>query len=231
MDSNVSPKSLVSSGPSGSQGTIPVAVYRQLASELQATRAMLEAVQKHNAQLTQQRDRLRSDLDALAEAVATLRANATPQDAPRPLDPNPLSVAPSAPIAPPPPMAARPPQPALAPNTPIAGDPFQQAAVSDWNALPDLEPMAEFYGAANEPQSTRLGGLGNFGRSTPNGGSGESSSGIWPILAIALIAMTAFGISFALVRPIMDSKQKPFQPAQPQIQPNPSPNAAPANPR
>ncbi|TAD80157.1 MAG: hypothetical protein EA001_01495 [Oscillatoriales cyanobacterium] len=209
---------------SSSQGTIPVSVYRQLASELQATRAMLEAVQKHNAQLTQQRDRLRSDLDALAEAVATLRANATPQDAPRPIDPSPLPVTPPpvTPAAPPPLTALYPPAPAA---TPIAGDPFQ--AAQGWNSLPDLEPVDQLYGGPDGPGATPLGGFSNFGRSP----AGESSSGLWPIVAIALIAATAFGISFALVRPILSNKQEQFQPVQPQIQPGGSPSAAPASPR
>ena len=225
MDSNVSPKSLVSPG-SSAQGTIPVAVYRQLASELQATRAMLEAVQKHNAQLTQQRDRLRSDLDRLADAVAALRSTAAPQDAPRPIEATPAPVA--MPTAPPP-VAAIPPlnvPPNLAP-TPIAGDPFQQA--QEWSPLPDLEPADQLYGLPDEPHPTSLGGFNNFGRSAP---AGESNSGVWPVVAIALIAATAFGISFALVRPILSNKQEPLQPAQPQIQPSPAnPGAAPAKPR
>lgn len=226
MDSNVSPRSAASPSLSSSQGTIPVSVYRQLASELQATRAMLEAVQKHNAQLTQQRDRLRSDLDALAEAVATLRANATPQDAPRPIDPSPLPVAPPpvTPAAPPPLTALYPPSPSAAP-APIAGDPFQ--AAQNWSSLPDLEPVDQLYGEPEAPGATSLGGFSNFGRS----GSGESGSGLWPVVAIALIAATAFGISFALVRPILSNKQEQFQPVQPQIQPGNSPSAAPASPR
>lgn len=225
MDSNVSPRSAASPSLSSSQGTIPVSVYRQLASELQATRAMLEAVQKHNAQLTQQRDRLRSDLDALAEAVATLRANATPQDAPRPIDPNPQPVTPPpvTPAAPPPLTALHPSAPA-SPAAPIAGDPFQ--ADQGWNSLPDLEPVDQLYGGPDVPGATHLGESTNFGRS----GSDESSSGLWPVVAIALIAATAFGISFALVRPILSNKQEQFQPVQPQIQPSSSPNAAPAVP-
>lgn len=227
MDSNVSPKSLVSPG-SSTQGTIPVAVYRQLASELQATRAMLEAVQKHNAQLTQQRDQLRSDLDRLAEAVTALRSTAAPQDAPRPIE----AVPAPAPVAmPPAPSMAAMPSLNVPPNLvppPIAGDPFQQA--QEWSTLPDLEPADQLYGLPGEPQPTSFGGFNtSFGRSAP---AGEGNSGVWPVVAIALIAATAFGISFALVRPILSNKQEPLQPAQPQIQPSPAnPGAAPAKPR
>ncbi len=223
MDSNVSPKSLVSPG-SSAQGTIPVAVYRQLASELQATRAMLEAVQKHNAQLTQQRDRLRSDLDRLADAVAALRSTAAPQDAPRPIEATPAPVA--MPTAPPP-MAAMPPLNVPPSLTPTAGDPFQQA--QEWSPLPDLEPADQLYGLPGEPPANGFESFSNFGRSAP---AGEANSGVWPVVAIALIAATAFGISFALVRPILSNKQEPLQPAQPQIQPSPAnPGAAPAKPR
>ncbi len=52
---------------------VPISVYRELAAELQAARAMLEVLNNQNQQLFQQNQQLRHEIDKVARATQNLQ--------------------------------------------------------------------------------------------------------------------------------------------------------------
>lgn len=163
--------------------SVPLIVYQQLAAELQATRAMLESSQLKGQQLTQQNEKLRTEIDRVAQAAAKLQQVANPILASEwsNLDSG-LSSAPAS-------------QPASAGNrfepvsSPAPGSDF------GFEPLPDLGPVDKLFAEqpAPSPKSAK-------------GGIKIDSNGWWLIVAISLIAAAAFGISFTLVRPMLPQR-------------------------
>jgi len=61
-----------SPSPPGS-ATVPLKVYRELAAELQATKAMLDSLHTQNQQLSQQNQQMRQEADRLVQSALTLQ--------------------------------------------------------------------------------------------------------------------------------------------------------------
>ena len=54
--------------------SVPIPIYRELAVELDATRALLETVHTENQQLKQQNQQLRQEIDRLVQSALNLRS-------------------------------------------------------------------------------------------------------------------------------------------------------------
>lgn len=54
--------------------SVPITIYRELAAELDATRALLENVHAENQQLQQQNQQLRHEIDRLVQSALNLRS-------------------------------------------------------------------------------------------------------------------------------------------------------------
>ena len=70
------------SAPSGYQASVPVTVYRELASELQSTQAKLSFFQLQNEQLTKQNQMLLQEFEAIAQATDRVQAILTQSNLP-----------------------------------------------------------------------------------------------------------------------------------------------------
>lgn len=178
--------SLGQSSGQSSGSAVPLSVYRQLAAELQATRAMLESVQFKNAQLDRQNQQLRGEIDRFARSALQLQQAANPI----------LSADWSESQA----AARRPAAPADAGPTP-----FDRAAaeLEAWNPLPDLEPgdvasrnwVAEQAQPVQHPERNAA-------------ASARPSNGWWLAAALLLIVATAAGMSFAIARSNLTQPQQ-----------------------
>jgi hypothetical protein len=97
MKSNLSPESIARTSASGSSApvtngyssSVPLSVYRELAAELQATKAKLDAVKLQNQTLTQHNQELRQRVDQVYESVSSLRQafGTTSERSPAPSEP------------------------------------------------------------------------------------------------------------------------------------------------
>lgn len=62
-----------SASANGYAPSVPIPVYRQLAAELETTKALLESVNRQNQELTQQNQRLRQEVGRLVQSALTLQ--------------------------------------------------------------------------------------------------------------------------------------------------------------
>lgn len=170
--------------------TVPIAVYRKLATELKTTRHALQVSQAQQAQLLGQNERLRVEIERLAQAALALQTLAAPTAAaiapppfPTPNEWEDLAIPPSP--HPVPAVAQAPGVVAL--NGPVG------AAGPEGGLLPEVEPLEQLFAEEGmRPYTIERGGAG-----------GEPAVGGWGMtIAVVLIAAAAFGISLALVRPL-----------------------------
>lgn len=196
MREPASPFDSVSPAPRGS-ASVPIAVYYQLAEELRGVKAHLAAAAERNATLTAQNQQLREQLDRLVTAAMQVQTPAAP-------------VAPAPEIAPPPPPERPIPMPsplvtgmAGAPLTlpsdippALPTDPALQD-LAEWNALPDMGPMGELF--AEQPVTPFPDG--------PSDRAAAPAGNWWTVVAIAAIGAMAFGVSFAIVRPLTQGQR------------------------
>lgn len=59
--------------PTPPSPSVPISVYRELAAELQATRAMIEALNGKNQQLDRENQRIRQDIQRVMQATLSLQ--------------------------------------------------------------------------------------------------------------------------------------------------------------
>lgn len=199
------------SAAAGPAATVPMSVYRQLAAELKTTKAALDAAQQHKAQLLGQNERLRVEIDRLAQATQALQQLATPTAA----------------------TVIQPPIPTALTHQPVAAMGQNANLTQAWdgqtlgnmtlgntalgnantpgtqlqpappnyapNGLPAAEPIAQLFSEQGQQFQA-------FEQEEKRGWSEQVSSslnsGWWMGIAITLIGITAFTISFILVRPI-----------------------------
>lgn len=164
--------------------SVPISVYRELAAELQATRAMLDSLNSQNQQLTQQNQQLRAEVEKVVQSALQLQKVAglphpvraaivkdIPTIHPDILDEPIYAIPTSRPI----PRSA--PPRLEAPEPPI---------ISEKLIIEQEEPRSR-----RSPQSER-------------GGSGLD--GFWLGVVIFLIVVSAFGAGFVIVRPFLPSR-------------------------
>jgi DNA-binding protein H-NS len=199
--------------------SVPISVYRQLAAELQSAKATAELLSNQNQQLTRQNQQLRQEIDRVVQAASQLQqmANSFPDLLqPAPLEPSevPLErVTPTRqaaqPVVPP-----RPVHPKPAPAQMSAQMPMQPAQMEMGVIIPKGEPLRtakltakpkpsdpmimsdELFTEQEEPRSRRP--------APPE--AAKDLSGIWLIVVIGFIVITAFGAGFMVVRPLLPSR-------------------------
>jgi hypothetical protein len=166
---------------SSGAATVPLKVYRELAAELQATKAMLDSLHAQNQQLTQQNQQMRQDVERLVQSALTLQQYAAGGAAPNnsmhtlPLD------------------AARTEAEALAAQirphravTPSAASSYLPDTDDSTHPLLTSQPMP---------------------LSTPTRGSAREINGVWLWLIVIGIIATAFAAGFLLVKPLLPSNR------------------------
>jgi cobalamin biosynthesis Mg chelatase CobN len=158
--------------------SVPISLYREVATELKTTQAKLESLTVQNQQLTQQNQQLRVEIERVVQSALQLRQTA---DAHLPANRQ-LPMAPTASqgleLHFQPPAA-----PSATPPTPIALEHPEPAAPKSL--------FTEQEGKLRQPSSKE--------RQSEMGGW-------WLAIVICFIIVTAFGTGFFIVRPLLPSR-------------------------
>lgn len=180
--------------------SVPITVYRELAAELQATKAMMESMSAQNQQLVRQNQLMRQEIERLMQSALTLQniaGIAQPNGASAaPIVNHSAATNPEA-IADLVRQATRPAQPRPAqPQAEQTQSPTpEQIQGTQAPANPvEFDPLANdlFTEIAEEPH-----------RSEKRPVNAKDMGGFWLTATIAVIVITAFGAGFMVVRPLL----------------------------
>jgi hypothetical protein len=163
--------------------SVPISVYRELAAELQATRAMLDSLNSQNQNLVKQNQQLRTEAEKVVQAAMQLqKAAGTTQPISRNLTAE---------------VAIR---PDIVVETDYLTPEPVRAVPRRFVSKPEpVEPSVNperLYTHQEEPRSRR---------SAPTESSSELG-GVWLAFVIVLIVISAFGAGFLIVRPFLPSR-------------------------
>lgn len=188
--------------------SVPIPVYRELAAELQATKAMLESLNAQNQALTRQNALLKQEVQTIVQSALNLQQVIAPQNSVQRFDPPPAEVMPPA-IAPnfAPKVSYESPEPRLSDRPAPAPDQAPSAKVSKKGKAPDVTPVPS-------PASLNLADLPTIDQAetfftehpeSPHALEKEPRqlSGLWLLLIVLTIMVTAFTAGFLVMRPIL----------------------------
>lgn len=205
--------------------SVPISVYRELATELKATQAMVDSLTQQNHQLTQQNQVLRREMLAFAESADRLRQAVESSQPQMTYSMPQVSY----------------PQPGLATNFEPAGYGFspEEAEYGEAGLMP--EPLGDSMGAGVSNLASHLARLvtpkpkpeqaGPKPESRPKpkrhpaakpqmlyteerlepshtsqaGSSSADLSGLWLATTILLIVVSAFGAGFLIMKPLLNN--------------------------
>ncbi|HIK15134.1 MAG TPA: hypothetical protein IGS53_07605 [Leptolyngbyaceae cyanobacterium M33_DOE_097] len=156
--------------------SVPISLYREVASELQTTKKQVESLKTQNQQLVEQNQKLRVEIERVVQVALRLRQIADAQNAESGTAATAL-----------PGVELRPEngsQPANAISFGLAKD----------TAEPGIDPNRLFTEQEAKPQRT------SSSERFPE------VSGWWLILVVFVIVITAFGMGFAIVSPLLPKR-------------------------
>ncbi len=160
--------------------SVPISVYRELAAELQATRAMVDSLNNKNHQLDRENQVLRQEMYRVVQSVLTLQ----PWVVNPSIDPQPV-----------------PPRQRVPQKGPTATPSWEETAAASAIAAklrtpsePEVEELFTEV-AATPHQVTDLKKSGGMG-------------GLWLTLTIFVIIVTAFGAGFLIMKPFLPTASK-----------------------
>lgn len=191
MKSRTNSESAAKTATSGqaSSPSVPLSVYRELAAELQATRAMVDSLNAKNQELTLHNQKLRQEIHRFVQSAMNLRSLVepvqTPVGAPRISD-RPAKPTNQAQVD----RRSSDPAPSSAPTL------EETAAASVMAAKLRTPDSASFHTQlfTEEAESPR-----RIERERPT----RDLGGLWLVLTILVIMVTAFGAGFWVVRPLL----------------------------
>ncbi len=159
--------------------SVPISLYREVAAELQATRATLDALKNQNQQLVKQNQQLRQEIEKVVQSALQLRQvtsnvpsidweslQETLRVEPQPEEPSVSANAPAVPAR----TKAEPPLPS------------------------PIKPENLFTEQESQP------------RRQPTASERPDLGGWWLAAVIFLIVVTAFGTGFLIVKPLLPSR-------------------------
>ncbi|MFG6099406.1 hypothetical protein D0962_17265 [Leptolyngbyaceae cyanobacterium CCMR0082] len=158
--------------------SVPVSVYRELAAELQATKAMVDSLSAQNTHLTNQNHLLRQNIHQMVQVALQLGHSA--------------GVAHPAEVE----MTFSSPPPA---EFPVQAAPQPLQSVPEPAPKPLKRPKAALSKVFTEQ-------AGENRRYTLESSASGSLSTLWLILSIAIIIFTAFGAGFLIMRPLINDR-------------------------
>ncbi len=191
--------------------SVPISVYRELATEMQATKAMLQAVNAQNQQLLQQNQQLRHELDRIVKTAVNVQQAIATMHPVSPVEPS--LTATTDPSLVDSLLTVQKPKDADPPMPEAESDPEVSVSESDRTPTPSAtQPHSD-----PEPQSPSQGAeLPNFGdrlfseikeepRPSDERSKPRDLGGLWLTLTIVVIMVTAFGAGFLVMRPFLPS--------------------------
>ena len=227
MNASYSSESLVQSSATdwgqGSRQTpsVPISVYRELATELKATQALVDSLTQQNQQLGQQNLYLRQEMLKFAESAAQLKQVVDGRSA----DPSDLPQAPTyalQPIAVAPPRTS-PPEAMDAANRVEEGQGFSLGGVSQLTSqvsqvFSPKAKVAKGSAQAMKPRAKRPQPMSQprmlyteerLDTSRPGQGRERNTdlSGLWLAATILLIVVSAFGAGFLIMKPLLGTSR------------------------
>lgn len=161
--------------------SVPISVYRELAAELQTTRAMVDALNGKNQHLDQENQKLRQEMQRVVHSVLALQPWIDASEEIRPM---------------PPPRKNTPRQAVPEKLTPERPTWEETAAASAIAAK--LRP--------NEPAAEWLTETATTPQRISQSNQATKLSGLWLTLIIIGIIVTAFGAGFLIMRPFLPTK-------------------------
>jgi hypothetical protein len=169
---------------SGYAPSVPISVYRELAAELQATKTLLDSLNAQNQQLTHQNQQLRYEIERVVQSALYLRQVADSFHPETPLHPE---------------MVADPRASQTAPRRARSGNPPRTTA--------DDQPLAADPILLSEALFTEQADTRSRTPSRLKTNPPKEVGGLWLILIILAIVITAFGAGFLVVRPLLPSSR------------------------
>ncbi len=173
--------------PSGNNysPSVPISVYRELAAELQATKAMLDSLNSQNQRLTQQNQQLQQEVGRVVQSALHLQQVVDSFQSNRP-----TSSRVSSPMDTPSDLfrgqSSRPSsQPIPSTTNPVSFPPLDEA-----------DPLTDALFSQQEEPKPRL---------TRSATAPKDMGGLWLTITITVIIITAFGAGFLVVRPLLPS--------------------------
>jgi hypothetical protein len=169
--------------------SVPISVYRDLASEVKEKQVILESLKQQNQQLIQQNQQLRGEIEQLVRSVVRLQQIA------HAYEPSSIPVVPLSPPRPVPKEGVTP-EPQFKPESRVDLNPPLQPEPEESNRPVDLPPNPEDLPLFSEEQQ----------RPYPYPSAPERSSdlnGVGLAIAIFIIAAMAGTASFLIVRPLI----------------------------
>ena len=162
---------------SGYSPSVPVSVYRELAAELQATKAMVDSLSAQNTHLTNQNHILRQNIHQMVQVALQLGHHA--------------GVAHPAEVE----MTLAPPVTEL----PSQGQPQAIQSVAE----PKPRPLKRTKAGLSKVFTEQTGENRRYSLEASTSGS---LSTLWLIVSIAIIILTAFGAGFLIMRPLINDR-------------------------
>jgi hypothetical protein len=164
--------------------SVPISLYREVTAELQASKAMVDALKTQNQQLAKQNQYLRQEIEKAAQSTLHLRqvvSNLPPVNADTPQVPR-VEIMPDFEADYSAPTVQRPP----APSKTFRSEAIESPFVSNELVFEqDSQPLRKIQ---SEKRSSEL-------------------NGWWLGLIIVMIVVTAFGTGFLIVRPLLPASK------------------------
>lgn len=192
MKARANSESPTQQSPAGQAATpsVPLSVYRELAAELQATRAMVDSLNAKNQELTLHNQKIRQEVSRFVQSAINLRSLVEPTQ-PTIRQPRAINHPQAQAFAQAKANARHPEAPHTA--TPSLEETSAAASIAAQLRTPDMQPTYEqlFTEEQENPHRPE--------RTQPK----RDLGGLWLTLTVVLIMVTAFGAGFIIVRPLL----------------------------
>jgi cobalamin biosynthesis Mg chelatase CobN len=163
--------------------SVPISLYREVVNELQSNKTLLEALKAQNQQLTQHNQQLRVEIERVAQSALYLRQVA---DANQPVFSMTTENQGLSDLE----LHIENPVSMVTPPAPIAKKPAPRKPP----AKDDTPPQQTFTEQEAQP------------RRTAQSEKSSEIGGWWLVLVVCLIVVTAFGVGFVIVRPLLPNR-------------------------
>ncbi|MEH2122725.1 hypothetical protein [Nostoc sp.] len=180
--------------------SVPLSVYRELSTELQATQARLDALTTKNQQLAQENQLLRQEITKVVESFSHLQkfvdSHATPSYHQVPQAPGYVKSGAKQPVT-----QARPPQQVSRPSQPVVPKaPPEKSRRQNFST-----PVMEINFPIPEPVFIEEQQVSYYSTTEPDA---KELNGWWLIITILLIMLTAFSAGYFVVRPLFEHQKR-----------------------
>jgi hypothetical protein len=192
--------------------SVPISVYRQLAAELQSAKATAELLNNQNQQLTRQNQQLRQEIDRMVQVASQLQQMANsfadlPQ--PAPVEPSEIPLEMVTPVRQPVPQPVASPRPVRTKPAPTPMQMVEMGAIIPKGDLlrtakPTHKPQSPEPMILSEELFTEQEEVRSRRPAPPE--AAKDLNGIWLVVVIGFIVITAFGAGFMVVRPLLPNR-------------------------